>query len=116
MVHDSHDPLHHPEVQLASGWGYVAAFVLATGLMAGVLFIATHPGLVHPAMAVAAGAAAVAVLVQLVFLFQLNFSRTQVWTTVSFLLIVPLFVIAVGLTMWMFHALDARTMLMGLMR
>ncbi len=116
MAHDAHDPLKHPEVRLVNGRAYAAAFVLATALMTAALGIATHPGIIPHAMLALAGVAALAVAIQLIFLLQLDFSSTQIWTTVSFVLAFPLFVIAVGLSMWMFHSLDARTMLMALMR
>ncbi len=116
MADGAHDPLNHPEVRLASGRAYVAAFVIATALMTAAFFIARHPQGVPHVMLVLSGGAALAVAVQLLLLLRLDFSETQIWTTVSFLLAFPLFVIAVGLSMWMFHSLDARTMLMALMR
>ncbi|WP_298136183.1 hypothetical protein [Acidiferrobacter sp.] len=112
---DAHDPLKHPEVRLASGPAYVAGFLIATILMMVSLYIARHPALAPHTMLVLAGVAGLVVLFQLVLLMQLNVTPTQIWTTVSFVLAFPLFVIAVGLSMWMFHSLDARTMLMGLM-
>ena len=116
MAHDAHDPLKHPEVQMASGRGYGAAFLIAIILMTVALYIARHPAVAPHTMLVLSGLAGLVVAVQLVLLLQLNLSSTQRWTTVSFVLAFPLFVIAVGLSMWMFHSLDARTMLMGLMR
>jgi len=115
MAHDIHDPLKHPEVQIANGWGYVASYVLSALLMAGVLVVVVYPSFVAMASFALPAAAALAVLIQIVLLFQLGFSKTHAWTTISFLLIVPLFVIAVGLTIWMFNSLDARTMMAGLM-
>ncbi len=115
MAQDTHDPLQHPEVRLVNGRAYVAAFVVATALMTAALAVAMHGGEIPHPMLVLSGAAALAVAVQIMFLLQLDFSSTQIWTTVSFVLAVPLFVIAVGLSMWMFHSLDARTMLMSLM-
>ncbi len=115
MAHDAHDPLKHPEVQLASGRAYVAAFLIATILMTVALYIARHPAVAPHTLLVLSGLAALVVAVQLLLLLQLNLSSTQIWTTVSFALAFPLFVIAVGLSMWMFQSLDARTMLMGLM-
>lgn len=115
MGHGTHDPLLHPEVKLASAGSYGLAYVLSVLLMAGALFIATHPALLSSALVGLSVVAAVAVVIQLLLLFQLSFSETQMWTTISFILIVPLFVIAVGLTVWMFNSLDARTMMVGLM-
>ncbi len=115
MAHDAHDPLKHPEVRLVNGRAYVAAFVAATVLMTAALGIAMHPGMIPHAMVGLSAVAALAVTIQILFLLQLDFSSTQIWTTVSFLLAFPLFVIAVGLSLWMFHSLDARTMLTALM-
>ncbi len=115
MAHDAHDPLKHPEVQLASGRAYGTAFLIAVILMTVALYIARHPATVPHAMLALSGLAALVAAVQLVLLLHLNASSTQRWMTVSFVLAFPLFVIAVGLSMWMFQSLDARTMLMGLM-
>ena len=116
MAHDDHDPLNHPEVRLASGRAYAAAFLIAMALMTVSLYVARHPAVAPHPMLVLSGVAAFVVAVQLLLLLQLDFSSTQIWTSVTFALAFPLFVIAVGLSLWMFHSLDARTMLMGLMR
>lgn len=115
MAHGAENPLDHPEVQLANGRAYLLAYVIAVALMALALVFVTHPGVVSSALVGLAVVASIAVLSQILLLFRLDFSKTQIWATVSFLLVVPLFVIAVGLTMWMFNSLDARTMIAGLM-
>lgn len=115
MGHGIENPLEHPEVRVVNGRGYLVSYVVSLLLMTLALGFVTQPALMPWALVGLSAAAAVTVLVQIILLFQLDFSETQVWTTVSFLLIVPLFIIAVGLTMWMFNALDARTMLAGMM-
>lgn len=115
MGHGIQNPLEHPEVRLVNGRRYLLAYVVSLALMTLALGFVTQPALIPWALIGLSVAAAIAALAQIILLFQLDFSETQVWATVSFLLIVPLFIIAVGLTMWMFNALDARTMLSGLM-
>lgn len=109
------DPLQHPEVQAASARGYAFAFVfglgalvLSTGLVRAHLLGAT-------ALELLTGAIATLVMaVQLRLLLHLDLSRSRVWHTVALALTVPLFVLAIGLTVWMFHTLELRTMLPGL--
>ncbi|MHB8255209.1 MAG: cytochrome O ubiquinol oxidase [Acidiferrobacter sp.] len=115
MSHGVENPLDHPEVRLVSGRGYFVSYALSVLLMAFALAFATHPNLVPSALMGLATVGAIATVAQILLLFRLNFSETQIWSTVSFVLVVPLFVIAVGLTMWMFNSLDARTMIPGLM-
>ncbi|MEJ2060236.1 MAG: cytochrome O ubiquinol oxidase [Gammaproteobacteria bacterium] len=115
MSHDNHDPLDHPEVKIASARGYFIGYAFAAAMM----FISL--GLVRSHAMSPAGLATtitlialVAVLAQLYFLFKLDLSESQIWHTVAFAFTVPLFVMAVGLTLWMFHTLAARTMLPGM--
>lgn len=115
MSHGIENPLQHPEVQLANGRGYLIAYAVCVMLMALTVAVVTKPGLLPSALVGISVLAAVAVGVQVLLLFQLNFSQTQIWSTVSFILIVPLFVIAVGFTIWMFDSLTARTMVTSLM-
>jgi cytochrome o ubiquinol oxidase operon protein cyoD len=42
----------------------------------------------------------------------MNISETQIWHTVALILFIPLFILTIGLTSWMFHGLYRRTMLM----
>jgi len=115
MSHPTPNPLEHPEVQLASGSAYVFSYAISAFLMALALAFVTRVILVPSALIGLAVVAGIAVVAQLLLLFRLDFSETQIWSTVSFLLVVPLFVIAIGLSIWMFDSLDARTMISGLM-
>lgn len=112
MEHEQANPLDHPEVRLASGSGYLAAFVLeVAGVLAGVWLIQAH-ALSDLALMVALPVIGLAVLIaQLSLLFKLNFGRTQIWHTVSLMLTLPLVVITIALTVLMFITLMHRTML-----
>ena len=115
MSHDRPSPLDHPEVQMASSSRYVVGFLVSAALMVLSFFIVRQRGL--PALdiqVVIAVIAMAAVLIQSYLLFHLNFSETQRWHTAAFVLTIPLFILLVGLSMWMFHALAARTMIPGM--
>ena len=115
MSHELHNPLHHHEVQLASTPRYVVGFLVSAALMALSFLIVRRGGLpALDAQVLIAAIALAAVLVQSYLLFHLNFSETQRWHTAAFVLTIPLFVLLVGLSMWMFHALAARTMIPGM--
>lgn len=116
MTHDHEDPLQHPQVQLAKGSHTVTGYIVSVVLMGLALAtVAQHDLSSADLWAVTGVMAGGAVLAQLYFWLRLNFSPAQRWTTISFLLFVPLFVITVGLTAWMFQTLYARTMLPGMM-
>jgi len=53
-----------------------------------------------------------ALVSQAVLYYGLDISRSQIWKSVALMLTMPLFIITVGLTVWMFQSLDQRTMLM----
>ncbi|MEJ2631297.1 MAG: hypothetical protein P8011_10840 [Acidihalobacter sp.] len=114
MSHGHHNPIEHPEVQLASMGGYLIAFVVGLGAMLIALWMVVGHTLSPVSLTtVISLIALVAVIVQLYFLFKLDLSSTQIWHTVSFVMTAPLFVMSVGLTIWMFHTLMERTMLPG---
>lgn len=111
MAHDSHNPLIHPEVRGASTGLYIAAFVLATVAM-GIGCIVTV-GFDLPrgsTLEWISILAAIATLGQLYLLFKLDLSKTMRWHTISLVLTIPLFVMAIGLTVFMFHYLELRVM------
>lgn len=114
MSHGHSNPLEHPEVQLASTSGYLIAFVFGLGAMLVGLWMVIGHALSPVSLTTAISLIAlVTALVQLYFLFKLDLSTTQIWHTVSLVMTVPLFIMAVGLTIWMFHTLMQRTMLPG---
>ncbi len=106
------DPLLHPEVRQASTLAYSAGFAASTVFMAIALFITLGHALPYLGFLTAiSGLAVLALLAQAVLLFRLDLSETQIWKTVSLVLVIPLFVLSIGLTGWMFHTLYPRTML-----
>lgn len=112
MTHTPDKAWQHPEVQLAGG-GYIVAFVVGIAFMGLSLGIvrgqALAPMDIGIAISVLAGLTA---LVQCVLLLHMNISETQIWHTVALILFIPLFILTIGLTSWMFHGLYRRTMLM----
>lgn len=116
MSIDSHDPLQHPEVQLAHGGQYIAAYIASMALTALPLWVVIHHlGSKLTLMAVVVAAAAALVVIQGYFWLRLDLSKTQRWMTASLILFIPLFVVTVGLTAWMFATLYTRTMIPTLM-
>lgn len=112
MPAHSTDPLLHPEVRQANALAYCAGFVASTVFMAIALVITLGRVLPYLGLLAAISALAVlALLAQVVLLFRLDLSETQLWKTVSLALVIPLFVLSIGLTGWMFHTLYPRTML-----
>lgn len=111
-----HDPLQHPEVQLANGGQYVAAFVLSLILTALPLWLVVdHMGTEFRLMLVVVASAAALTLIQGYFWLRLDISPTQRWMTAAFALFIPLFVMTIGLTAWMFATLYTRTVIPTLM-
>ncbi|HET7314032.1 hypothetical protein [Salinisphaera sp.] len=112
MAHDEHNPLTHPEVRNASTGLYVAAFVLGMAAMGIACLVTVGFDLSQVTILTwLAVLAAVASLGQLYLLFKLDLSRAMLWHTVSLVLTIPLFFMAIGLTIFMFHYLEARVML-----
>ncbi|MCW8305900.1 hypothetical protein AruPA_02520 [Acidiphilium sp. PA] len=106
------DPLDHPDVRNASAVGFVAGYAASVGLMAIALMVTLQHEMSYAGFVIAiAILAGLALLAQALLMFQLNLSGAQRWKTISLLLVVPLFVLSIGLTGWMFHTLYPRTML-----
>ncbi len=109
------NPLAHPEVQLARTGNYLIGFLLATALMAASLLVVTKHLLSRVDRdALVFAIALMAVLAQLRLLFHLGLSPTHRWQTVALAMIIPLFVMLIGLSLWMFRSLDAHMMVSGL--
>jgi cytochrome o ubiquinol oxidase operon protein cyoD len=107
------DPLEHPEVRMASGWRYVAGFISTMVLMQAALLVTMRQHLPYTEYVLTVGGLAlVSLLGQAGLFFGLDISRAQIWKSVSLVLTVPLFILSVGLTVWMFQSLAERTMLM----
>jgi cytochrome o ubiquinol oxidase subunit IV len=108
------DPLLHPEVQQASFTGYTVGFVLSLLLLLAALLLTEQHALPPLTLLGAISALAmVALFAQCFLFFGLNIALHNIWKSVSLVLTVPLFILTIGLTVWMFHELDALTMLPG---
>jgi cytochrome o ubiquinol oxidase operon protein cyoD len=112
MSSEQIDPIQHPEVQQASLRGYISGYgVTLAGL--GICLLITNAHVLAP-IALLSAVSAIALLLligQAFLLFGLDFSQHNIWKTLSVILTVPLFVLSIGLTVWMFHELNGLTML-----
>lgn len=112
--HDHRDPLAHPEVQQASARQYLAAYLLGLmALLSGCILTSGFDLSSNGTIAAISILAAIAATGQVYLLFNLNLSKTMLWHTAAFVLTAPLVLMAIGLTLWMFHYLGQRTMLGG---
>lgn len=115
MSHSHNNPIDHPEVQLASAGNYLFAYGFALGAMLIAFWMVVDHIFSPLGLIVAISLIALATaLVQFYFLFKLDLSSTQIWHTISLVMIVPLLIMAIVLTIWMFHTLMLRTMLPGM--
>ena len=107
------NPFEHPEVRQASTWRYLAGFAATIVLMQAALTVTLRQHLPYTEYTLTiAGLALASLLAQAALFFGLDISRAQIWKSVSLVLTVPLFILSVGLTVWMFHSLMQRTMIM----
>lgn len=113
MAGSHSNPLEHPEVQSGGSLRYIAGFISTIVLMGAALLVTLrHDNDYQSFVEIVGGLAALALLSQAVLFYGLDISCAQIWKSVSLILTVPLFIITVGLTVWMFQSLDERTMLM----
>ncbi len=116
MSTEARDPLQHPEVQLARGGQYLGTYIVSLLLTGAPLWLVVHHlGTPLRLMIVVVACAAALTLIQGYFWLRLDFSRTQRRMTAAFVLFIPLFVMTIGLTAWMFATLYTRTMIPTLM-
>lgn len=114
MAIESHDEAHssllqHPEVQNASAARYIGIAVLALALMIVACGLTVTQALASTdLLIIVALIGFIAVIAQLVLLFKLDLSTTYIWHTVTLVLTIPLFFVAITLTIWMFNALMMR--------
>ncbi|WP_298215525.1 hypothetical protein [Acidocella sp.] len=107
------DPLTHPEVAQGGVLRYIAGFISTTALMGAALVVTLrHDQPYETYLGLVGGLALLALVSQAVLYYGLDISRSQIWKSVALMLTMPLFIITVGLTVWMFQSLDQRTMLM----
>lgn len=114
-VHDHRpaDPTRHEEIRISRAWAYVAVFLATVMAMYAALGVARAYGHVSPGVAwalIGALALAAAVL-QLFGLLEIG-RRVRRWHAVALAMTLPLFALSVGLSVWMFHTLMLRTMLL----
>jgi cytochrome o ubiquinol oxidase subunit IV len=108
------DPVLHPEVQQASVTGYTVGFVMSLLLLLAALLLTEQHALPPLKLLGAISALAmVALFAQCFLFFGLNIALHNIWKSVSLVLTVPLFILTIGLTVWMFHQLDDLTMIPG---
>ncbi|HTQ70555.1 MAG TPA: hypothetical protein VMH92_03575 [Acidocella sp.] len=113
MAGSHSDPLAHPEVRQGGALRYIAGFISTVALMGAAMVVTLRHDLAYSSFVeLVGGLAFLALLSQAVLYYGLDISRSQIWKSVSLILTVPLFIITVGLTVWMFQSLDQRTMLM----
>lgn len=106
---ESHELLRHPEVQNARAGRYLGIAVFAFALMIVACGLTVTHALAPTALLVVVAIIGfVVVIAQLVSLFRLDLSETYLWHTVVLLLTIPLFFVAITLTIWMFGALMMR--------
>ena len=113
MTGHTQNPLDHPEVQLANGRAYLVGFIFSMLLMTvGLWVVVTHVMAPFGTVLVTSLLAGVVVIIQGYFILHMDISHAQMWHTVAMVLFLPLFVVTIGLTAWMFHGLYQRTMIM----
>lgn len=117
MAGSHSNPLEHPEVRMGGTIRYLAGFVTTILLMFVAMVVAVHrkvdPSMDYETFVIIVGVLLlVTLLLQAAFYYGLDISQAQIWKSVSLVLTLPLFIITVGLTVWMFQSLDHRTMVM----
>jgi cytochrome o ubiquinol oxidase operon protein cyoD len=101
------DPLAHAEVQQAGWVGYVSGYILTVGLLGVALILTEMKGLDPEALLITISGLSIFLLIaQCMLFFGLDVTRYNIWKSVSLVLTVPLFILSIGLTVWMFHSLN----------
>jgi cytochrome o ubiquinol oxidase operon protein cyoD len=80
-------------------------------LLAALVVTEQHSMAATPLLATLSGLAIFLLIAQCLLFFGLDLSRYHIWKTASLILTVPLFILSIGLTVWMFHSLNDQTML-----
>lgn len=113
---DNRRPWEHPEIQGASTARYLGGYALALALLGlSLLLVRTHATTPVLLLALIGVLSLLAVMAQLILLFHLDFSETQRWNSLTLMLNVPLLILSVGLTSWMFSELYSHVMVPGSM-
>ena len=106
----------HQEVKIYKSLQYVAGYVISLFLLGiSLLLVLDHTESEATLLATVSCIAFVTIIAQLVLLFHLDFSETQRWNTLTLMMNVPLLILSVGLTLWMFSHLYLRVMAPAMM-
>ncbi len=112
MSVDNLRPSDHPEIAYSNGRSYVIGFVSTLALLGiSLLLVQYHAMSAFNLLASISVLAFLTTVAKLVFLFHLDFSETQRWNTLTLMLNVPLLILSIGLTAWMFRTLYERVMM-----
>ena len=112
MDFDNTKPWEHPEIRLSSASKYFTGYVVTLALLGiSLLLVQQHAMTAFNLLATISVIAFLTTIAKLVFLFHLDFSETQRWNTLTLVLNVPLLILSVGLTSWMFQVLFRRVMM-----
>ena len=113
MPEEKPGPLAHGEVRQASVAGYTAGFLLTLALLGAALLLTEYR--MMPAtylLGSISGLAILALLAQAFLSFGLDITRHNIWKSISLVLTLPLCILTIGLTVWMFQQLAVNTMIM----
>lgn len=112
MSTDNSRPSRHPEIAYSNGRSYLIGYVLTLGLLGiSLLLVQSHAMSAFNLMASISVLAFLTTVAKLIFLFHLDFSEAQRWNTLTLMLNVPLLILSIGLTAWMFQTLYERVMM-----
>ena len=108
---DNTQPWEHPEIKLGNSAQYIAGWFITVGLMGiALLMVTTHALAPTDLLASISIIAFVTMMAKLILQFHLDFSETQRWNSLTLILNVPLLILSVGLTWWMFQKLYDQVM------
>ncbi len=109
-------PLDHPQVRSFAPGRFLAAYGLAIVCVTlAYVWVRERVWPVHELYGAISVLAGLTILALLTLWLELDGSPAQRWPTVTFVLYIPLFLLTVGLTAWMFATLYTRTMMPRLM-
>jgi cytochrome o ubiquinol oxidase operon protein cyoD len=110
MADHHSDPLQHAELNQGTTLRYIIAFVASFGALVVAFYVAQQKLAPLQLFTELATALLVSLLVQAGLFFGLDLSRAQIWKSISLVLTVPLFLVTIGFTVWVFSSLYGRTM------
>ncbi len=115
MAVDNRRPWEHPEIRLATETRYLAGYIVSLALLGlSLALVLNHAATAVTLLLAISVIALLTVMAQLLLLFHLDFSETQRWNSLTLMLNVPLLILSVGLTSWMFRALYTHVMAPGM--